>query len=88
MEAAGRYYGKDQADRERNDLSACCKIKQKIFAYTFYTAKYFSTVAHSLRIEKLGLHSNIKQKCSTGCFYTAFPASVYLTCKQIGNIFD
>jgi len=23
MEAAGRYYGKEQADRERSDLSAC-----------------------------------------------------------------
>ena len=26
MEAAGRYYGKDQADRERSDLSACCNL--------------------------------------------------------------
>jgi len=26
METAGRYYGKDQANRERSDLSACLLV--------------------------------------------------------------
>jgi len=30
MEAAGGYYGKDQADMERSDLSVCIIIKLKL----------------------------------------------------------